>query len=239
LGRKDRHRIVAAIGLLPDGDVKRLQGPDRLWTPTNSLQSTRPERSLLPALGCQRPIQSSGSSVSWTICSGSTARGDREEADGSSHRRGADHGDGGADPGGHRFDHRGADRRKCQAHRLAGAVCCGITGLLVSPISWTHHWVWAVPLLILLTVAAWRRRSWWIGLAAVLTFIVFSAAAALPSIWGPFGIGSILSANAYVCCGAVVLVATAFSLHQEGAESRRSRPSGSRPASGAIRKPAK
>jgi alpha-1,2-mannosyltransferase len=110
-----------------------------------------------------------------------------------------------------------------RGHRLAGAVCCGITGLLVSPISWTHHWVWAVPLLVLLTVAAWRRRSYWIGLAAALTALVFSSAAALPSTWGPFGLGSVLSANAYVWCGAAVLVATAVSLYREGRPSLRLR----------------
>ena len=31
MGRKDRQRIAAAISQLPDGDVKRLQGPERLW----------------------------------------------------------------------------------------------------------------------------------------------------------------------------------------------------------------
>lgn len=31
LGRKDRERIRAAIGKLPDGDIKRLRGPERLW----------------------------------------------------------------------------------------------------------------------------------------------------------------------------------------------------------------
>jgi len=31
LGRKDRERISSAIGQLPDGDVKRLRGPERLW----------------------------------------------------------------------------------------------------------------------------------------------------------------------------------------------------------------
>jgi mRNA interferase RelE/StbE len=31
LGRKDRERIHAAISRLPDGDVKRLHGPERLW----------------------------------------------------------------------------------------------------------------------------------------------------------------------------------------------------------------
>jgi alpha-1,2-mannosyltransferase len=115
-----------------------------------------------------------------------------------------------------------------RGHRLAGAVCCGITGLLVSPISWTHHWVWAVPLLVLLIVAAWRRRSGWIALAALLTATVFSAAAALPSTWGPFGLGSILSANAYVWCGGAFLVATAMSLYRErGPGPGRSASSGS------------
>jgi alpha-1,2-mannosyltransferase len=33
---------------------------------------------------------------------------------------------------------------------LAGIVICALTGLLVSPISWTHHWVWVVPGLTLL-----------------------------------------------------------------------------------------
>jgi mRNA interferase RelE/StbE len=31
LGRKDRERIRAAIGKLPDGDIKRMHGPKRLW----------------------------------------------------------------------------------------------------------------------------------------------------------------------------------------------------------------
>lgn len=30
---------------------------------------------------------------------------------------------------------------------LLAAVACGVTGLLCSPISWTHHWVWLVPAL--------------------------------------------------------------------------------------------
>ncbi|MBS1861251.1 MAG: DUF2029 domain-containing protein [Actinobacteria bacterium] len=102
-----------------------------------------------------------------------------------------------------------------RGHRLAGAVCCGITGLLVSPISWTHHWVWALPLLVLLTVAACRRRSRWLALAAFLTATVFSAAAALPSTWGPLRLGGTLSADAYVWCGAAVLLATALFLSGE------------------------
>lgn len=31
-----------------------------------------------------------------------------------------------------------------------GVLCAAVTALLVSPISWSHHWVWCVPLLVLL-----------------------------------------------------------------------------------------
>ena len=45
--------------------------------------------------------------------------------------------------------------------------------LLISPISWTHHWVWAVPGLLVLVVLA-RRRSWRAGLAAFCAgFVIF------------------------------------------------------------------
>jgi mRNA interferase RelE/StbE len=31
LSRRDRERITSALNKLPDGDVKRLRGPERLW----------------------------------------------------------------------------------------------------------------------------------------------------------------------------------------------------------------
>ncbi|HEY2506757.1 MAG TPA: glycosyltransferase 87 family protein [Streptosporangiaceae bacterium] len=37
-----------------------------------------------------------------------------------------------------------------QGDWLAAAAVTGVTGLLVSPISWTHHWVWALPALVVL-----------------------------------------------------------------------------------------
>ncbi|NYI06651.1 glycosyltransferase 87 family protein [Allostreptomyces psammosilenae] len=54
-------------------------------------------------------------------------------------------------------------------------VACALVGLLVSPVSWTHHWVWCVPLGILLVVEARARRgtAWW-ALTGV-TAVVFLA----------------------------------------------------------------
>ncbi len=39
---------------------------------------------------------------------------------------------------------------------LAGIVTCALTGLLVSPVSWSHHWVWIGPILVALTELAVR-----------------------------------------------------------------------------------
>ncbi|WP_317619930.1 glycosyltransferase 87 family protein [Streptomyces sp. CBMA156] len=52
-----------------------------------------------------------------------------------------------------------------------GAVCAALTALLVSPISWTHHWVWCVPLIALLaSEAGSRARQVLFGLT-VLVFL--------------------------------------------------------------------
>jgi alpha-1,2-mannosyltransferase len=58
---------------------------------------------------------------------------------------------------------------------VAGWLACAVTGVLISPISWDHHWVWVVPALVVLADAAMRSegaRRWgcWLlaaGLVAV------------------------------------------------------------------------
>jgi alpha-1,2-mannosyltransferase len=37
-----------------------------------------------------------------------------------------------------------------RGHRLLGLAICGLTSCAVSPFAWNHHWVWFVPLLVLL-----------------------------------------------------------------------------------------
>lgn len=48
-----------------------------------------------------------------------------------------------------------------------------LVGLLVSPISWSHHWVWVVPLLLTLGVLAYRLRSAWLGTWVALGIVLF------------------------------------------------------------------
>ncbi|MEV6654335.1 glycosyltransferase 87 family protein [Streptomyces sp. NPDC051219] len=48
----------------------------------------------------------------------------------------------------------------------AGAVVgCAATALLISPVSWSHHWVWCVPMLVLLGS---RVRGPWVACAALV-----------------------------------------------------------------------
>ena len=72
-----------------------------------------------------------------------------------------------------------------RGYPLAGLLTCALTGLLVSPISWDHHWVWLAPGLALLadagTRAAGRARRAWFALAAGLGAVF----AAWPDFWRP------------------------------------------------------
>jgi len=43
--------------------------------------------------------------------------------------------------------------------RAWSVLSCAITALLISPISWTHHWVWCVPLVVLLAAEAAHERA--------------------------------------------------------------------------------
>ncbi|MGB3483224.1 MAG: glycosyltransferase 87 family protein [Mycobacterium sp.] len=56
-------------------------------------------------------------------------------------------------------------------------ICVALFGLVVSPVSWSHHWVWTLPTLVVLAVCAWRRRS---AALAVLT-----AAGIAVLVWTP------------------------------------------------------
>nr|WP_238420390.1 glycosyltransferase 87 family protein [Streptomyces taklimakanensis] len=59
-------------------------------------------------------------------------------------------------------------RRLPSAYAWA-TVTVACTALLISPVSWSHHWVWCVPAVLLLGSEALRRGrpSWWVGVGPV------------------------------------------------------------------------
>jgi alpha-1,2-mannosyltransferase len=65
-----------------------------------------------------------------------------------------------------------------------GLMTCALTGLLISPISWDHHWVWIAPFLAVLLVAGVRARDtlaragWFAG--AVVLAVAFGG---WPQFW--------------------------------------------------------
>jgi alpha-1,2-mannosyltransferase len=102
-----------------------------------------------------------------------------------------------------------------RGYRLAGFLCCAVTGLLVSPVSWTHHWVWAVPLLVWLTAAAWRRRSIASWLAAATAAAVFSDYTPLPWPGHPAAAGPMAASDLYVLFGLAMLAVVGVALARE------------------------
>jgi alpha-1,2-mannosyltransferase len=60
--------------------------------------------------------------------------------------------------------------------RVLGICLGAMAMLLASPISWSHHWVWAVPVALVL----WER-SRWAGVAWTAVFV------ARPVVWPPYG----------------------------------------------------
>ncbi|MEV4338190.1 glycosyltransferase 87 family protein [Streptomyces sp. NPDC049590] len=106
----------------------------------------------------------------------------------------------------------------------AWAVCaCAVTALLVSPVSWTHHWVWCVPLVLLL----WTRGHRAAALATVLVFWSY-----LPW-WVPHGAGrpelhlgsaELLLSAGYGVAGVLFLALTGTSSPRSGAGEVRVKP---------------
>lgn len=52
-----------------------------------------------------------------------------------------------------------------QREAVLALICVALFGLVVSPISWSHHWVWVLPAMLVAAVLAYRHRS--AALAAV------------------------------------------------------------------------
>ena len=61
-------------------------------------------------------------------------------------------------------------------------LCVAMFGLVVSPVSWSHHWVWALPTVLVTAVLAIRLRNVALGAVSItgLALMVWTPIALLP-----------------------------------------------------------
>jgi alpha-1,2-mannosyltransferase len=92
-----------------------------------------------------------------------------------------------------------------RGEQAAALLVTAFYALLVSPVSWSHHWVWAVPLVCLLLV---KGRRWW----ALLVAALFASQIVMLVPNGgdtefTWGIGWSVLGNAYVLAAAAAILA--------------------------------
>jgi alpha-1,2-mannosyltransferase len=98
------------------------------------------------------------------------------------------------------------------------------TELLVSPVSWSHHWVWVAPVLVCALVKGWRLRRtgsryFWTAVFATAVFL------SEPQVWFPhtqnrengWALWEQLVGSAYVWVGLVTLLIYAYLYRPAGA----------------------
>src|SRR3954449_2283931 len=106
--------------------------------------------------------------------------------------------------------------------RLGAIVIVQLFGLLLSPISWTHHWVWVLPLMIWLLHGPLRDRVGarilgWGWLALTIVGVPWLLSFAQPTIW-------VISRPWYLAwAGLIYIVATLVTLVWMASTGRRSR----------------
>jgi alpha-1,2-mannosyltransferase len=98
-----------------------------------------------------------------------------------------------------------------RSEHLAAVSICALIGLLCSPVSWSHHWIWAIPLgVCLLRVLHGRVRV----IVGILWFGLFAIA---PIWWPPnhdnrelyWSFGNQLLGNAYLIAALIAVVVLA------------------------------
>jgi alpha-1,2-mannosyltransferase len=76
-----------------------------------------------------------------------------------------------------------AVRRVLRADQpVLALICVAMFGLIVSPVSWSHHWVWVLPAVLVIGVVAYRRRNVALALvdAAGIALLVWTPIPLMP-----------------------------------------------------------
>ena len=102
-------------------------------------------------------------------------------------------------------------RTRLAGQDLPAMLAVGVFSLLVSPVSWAHHWVWAALALVWGVAMAVRARSWPLGLLTAFALYLFWWAPyhQAPELRDPgqyWGLWNSVFGNAYVWMAIIVLV---------------------------------
>jgi alpha-1,2-mannosyltransferase len=116
-----------------------------------------------------------------------------------------------------------AMRRAVAASRPMWALCLNALGTLpLTPVSWCHHWVWCVPVLLTAAVDAWRTRTAVpIAIGGLLLFVLSPH-----WWWNPaheWNIWRLVTGNLYVCFAVLVLVGFVRQRHPDELSHRTSK----------------
>ncbi|MGV0814638.1 glycosyltransferase 87 family protein [Mycolicibacterium boenickei] len=68
---------------------------------------------------------------------------------------------------------------------LLALICVAMFGLVVSPVSWSHHWVWSLPTLLVTGVLAYRMRA---DRSASVYLTVVTAVGLALMVWTPIAL---------------------------------------------------
>jgi alpha-1,2-mannosyltransferase len=76
-----------------------------------------------------------------------------------------------------------AVRRVLKAEQpVLALICVAMFGLVVSPVSWSHHWVWVLPAVLVTGILGYRRRNVALGVVAAtgIALMVWTPIALMP-----------------------------------------------------------
>jgi alpha-1,2-mannosyltransferase len=105
-----------------------------------------------------------------------------------------------------------------------GLIVCAVTGLIISPISWSHHYVWILPVLAWLMLASDRPKfgHWW-ALGAFVLYVqipLWASTVALKhggTVWYLKSDSYVISAMAFLVLVAIMLWYRSRSPHSDPA----------------------
>lgn len=107
----------------------------------------------------------------------------------------------------------GVQRLRRRGQDVAALLVVAAAGLLVSPLSWSHHYVWAVPALLWCAHRAMGSPRWWLalsGLAAVFAVGPHWLVATDQDQRPDWGLGAQIVGNAYVWVALLAILVAAF-----------------------------